>query len=173
MGRARLEKDGLAFVAARVEGFDRDDSAWLLLLQDLDLSGPRDEPDDGTFARGYSVEVGPDEVVIALSPRLPRQLEATWAALAQPWCVAPHLRVGSVALRVHGLAPAEQTRLATALTVRAEAARAGLERDGAALRETAAPDGLPCLEAALAAALKRVDAIASQKRARLAASSRS
>ena len=105
-----------------------------------------------------------DLVIVRLSDRLPRQLDATFAALGKkPWCLAPRLQKGSIEMRVRGLAPAVVARLEKRFVSQARAARALLERGVATLISLAAPSTLPRVTAALEDAARRVEAIAVAK----------
>jgi hypothetical protein len=167
----RIERDALAFLAEALRAFEADDSAWLHLLDDLQVPSDLDEVDDATFARGYSVRVGTDRLVLRLSERLPRQLEATHAALTrQPWCVDSQLHKGAIDLQVRALDRGVALRIEARLLSQARAVADGMKRSVAKLVAIAAPDPLPRVTAALDDATRRVDAIEAAKLDRLRAS---
>ena len=163
----RIERDALAFLERAAADFERDDAPWLLLLDDLAVPFGLDDPADydyATIPHAYSIEVTADLVLVRLSDRLPRQLEATFAALGKkPWCLAPRLQKGSIEMRVQGLDPAVVVRLEKRFVSQARAARALLDRGVATLVSLAAPSTLPRVTEALEDAARKVAAIAAAK----------
>lgn len=160
----RIERDALAFLARAVSDFEANDSAWLLLLEGLDVPRDLDEPEEGTFSRAYSIRVSDDRVIVYLSDRLPRQLQATFTALAkQPWCFAPQLRKGAIEMQVRKLDPTHQARIESYISLEARAVCDAMRRGIAALVSIAAPSPLPRVASALDGALQKVEAVSTAK----------
>ena len=164
----RIERDALAFLEKSVGDFERDDAAWLLLLDGLDIPVDLDEPMERTISYSYWISVTADEIAVSLSTFLPRKLEATFAALGkQPWCFAPRLQKGYIEMQVRGLDPANVARIEKRLSGQARAVRHLLRRGVATLLSIAAPSPLPRVTDALDDAVRRVEAIAYAKVGRL------
>jgi hypothetical protein len=167
----RIERDALSFLAQAGADFERDDTAWLRLLDDLTIPIGLDAEDYGTFARGYFITVTADHVVINLDPRLPRTLDATFAALvAKRWCFAPRLSEGSIEMQVRGLDRAIAVQIEEDICRQARAVSDGMQRSIAKLVAIAAPDLPPRVSSALDDAIRRVEAVRSAKIERLTSS---
>lgn len=167
----RIERDALGFLAQAVRDFERDDSAWRLLLDDLDIPVGLDDPADygyATISHAFSINVTADLVVLGLCDLLPRQLAATFSALTkQPWCVAPRLHEGSIEMQVRRLGPAKAVRIEKELSLRARAVHDRMQRGIAKLISLVAPSPLPRVTDALDDARRTVEAISAAKIERL------
>ena len=164
----RIARDARSFLERAVRELERDDAAWLLLLDELHIPPGLDDPGEATISGAYAIEVTEDRVVVGLSALLPRQLEATLAALRKaPWCVAPRLHGGVIEMQVQSLDPAILARMEKKIAAHVRAIRAHLERGSAAFVAMAAPSPLAEATAGLADALLRVEAIRVAKVERL------
>jgi hypothetical protein len=142
----RIERDGTAYLARAVADFERDDGAWLLLIEELNVPTDLDDPDLGTFAR------------------------ATFDALSsRAWCSSPSLARGSVEWRVCGLDPATAERIEKSIALRARRTEDAMKRAIAQLASVVAPAELPRSSAALQLAAERVVALATAKMERVRA----
>src|SRR6185295_19398029 len=76
----RIERDLYAYLRQAVSEFERDDSAWLALLEGLVPLA--------VLARGLSIEISAEG--FTLRPSFEDGLDAAFAALSkQPWCLSP------------------------------------------------------------------------------------
>jgi hypothetical protein len=166
---AHVERDAEIFLSNRLADFEKDDSAWQLLIDDLHVPTDLDEWTGATVAFGHSVQLVADELVVHLAHVFPLRLEAIFvAARTQPWCAGARLEKGKIIVQLARRDPALDDRIVGAIRASAQAVRASMHKGIAGLLAVIDPHGSSRITAGLDAGLRDLDVIEAAKIARVA-----